>query len=232
LSHTGYSAQYWLTDGVRFYKRLKLWRIRRENESHNGRLKIFTFVKDPLAVALSNYFMQLFEFMPKEVKSKSLESVEKLSSYFIEVLQASLGETAVDPVTHYLGKLCAFPSIWFEQELKAVTGVDVLDSPFSIETGYGIYHGYDSDIILVRTDMLSKIGLKVISELTGSNPPALKEQNIRNNTPQGQLYRAFVDSIRLPLPLVLKFYRTFWLEHFYSQSEIDDFVDRWTRGVR
>lgn len=231
LSRTGFKPQHWLTDGANFSKRLGKWRAQREKDSPEKRLKIFTFVKDPLAVAVSDYFMQLFEFMPQLVAAKELDTVENLRHYFQIVLQAAVEDNAADPVTKFLGKLGAMPSSWFERELKTITGIDVLDTPFPLEMGYGVYHGHDSDVALIRTDKLSAVALDAIANLTGSRPTALVEQNVRVATPHGALYRSLLDNLSLPQTLARAFYRQPWLNHFYSEIEIEHMTEKWCRSA-
>lgn len=229
LSRTGFKPQHWLTDGANFSKRLDKWRAQRESGTPEERLKIFTFVKDPLAIALSDYFMQLFEFMPQVVAAKGLDTVDGLRHHFQTVLQTAIEHSAADPATNFLGKLAAMPSVWFERELKTTTGIDVLDTPFPIESGYGVYHGHDNDVVLIRTDKLSDVALDAIANLTGSRPSALVEKNVRAATPQGDLYRALVDTLSLPQTLVREYYRQPWLNHFYSEVETEDMIAKWSR---
>ncbi|MHB0975179.1 MAG: putative capsular polysaccharide synthesis family protein [Thiobacillus sp.] len=230
LSRTGFKPQHWLADGANFSKRLEKWRARRENGNAEKRLKIFTFVKDPLAIALSDYFMQLFEFMPQVVAARKLDTVEGLKHHFQIVLQTALEHNSADPATKFLGKLAAMPNVWFERELKATTGIDVLDTPFPIEIGYGVYHGHDSDVVLIRTDKLSDVALDAITTLTGNRPTALVEKNVRAATPQGELYRSLLDTLSLPPTLVREFYRQPWLNHFYSEVETEDMIAKWSRS--
>jgi hypothetical protein len=150
-----------------------------------------------------------------------------LKRYFHDVLHASVGGSATDPVTDYLGKLSSMPSFWFDRELKATMGIDVLDTPFPIETGYGVYHGYDSDVVLIRTDMLSKVALEAIAILTGIQPTTLIEQNVRTRSSEGELYRSLVKTMSIPRPLVRQFYRQPWLDHFYSEAEIENMIEKW-----
>lgn len=229
LLRAGFEPQHWLTDGANFRKRLDKWRSKREKEQATGRLKIFTFVKDPLAIALSDYFMQLFEFMPHVVATRGLENVDSLKHYFQIVLQAAIEDHAADSVTQYLGKLGAMPHFWFDRELKTTMGIDVLDTPFPIETGYGVYHGHDSDAVLVRTDKLSEVALEAIAILTGNKPNELIEKNVRATTPQGELYRSVINTLSLPNTLVRQFYSQPWLGHFYSEVEIEAMIGRWCR---
>lgn len=230
LSRTGFKPQHWLTDGVHFHKRLARWRAGNQALHAKKRLRIFTFVKDPLATALSDYFMQLYEFIPEAIPARQLDRLDNLKRYFQDVLQASVDGGASDPVTDFLARLTAMPNDWFERELKTTMGIDVLTTPFSMEKGYRIYHGHDSDAVLIRTDKLSGVALEAIEALTGDRPVELIEKNVRATTPEGELYRSLVNSLKLPEPLVRQFYRQPWLSHFYSDSEIKAMVSRWSHA--
>lgn len=230
LSRTGFKPQHWLTDGAYFHKRLKLWRADNQALQRGKRLRIFTFVKDPLATALSDYFMQLFELIPEAVAAKQLDQLDNLKRYFQDVLQAASDGGASDPLTDFLAKLSAMPSYWFDRELKTTMGIDVLTAPFSIEKGYSIYHGHDSDTVLIRTDKLSKVALEAIDVLTGDKPLGLIEKNVRATTPEGELYRSLVSTLSLPESLVRQFYRQPWLSHFYSDVEIKAMIAKWSHA--
>lgn len=228
LSRTGFNSQHWLTDGANFRKRLIKWRAQRGNFNPENRLRIFTFVKDPLAIAYSDYFMQLFEFMPAYAKSRGLDNEPSLRDHFQTVLQASLNGNAKDPVTDYLGKLAAMPNFWFEHELKMTTGIDVLVEPFSIKQGYGVYHGHDSDVVLIRTDRLSEVALDAIAALTEIKPAKLALRNVRATTAHGELYQGSLKTMCLPRPLVQEFYCQPWLNHFYSEIESENMIAKWS----
>ncbi len=229
LSRTGFKPQHWLTDGENFRKRLDKWRLKRDKAQETGRLKIFTFVKDPLAIALSDFFMQLFEFMPHVVATRGLDNVDSLKQYFQIVLQAAIENHSADPVTHYLGKLGTMPHFWFDRELKMTMGIDVLETAFPIEAGYGIYRGHDCDAVLIRTDKLSEVALDAIAILTGNKPTSLIEKNIRAKTPQREFYRSLVNTMSLPTTLVGQFYNQPWLNHFYNEAEIEAMMKKWSR---
>lgn len=230
LSRTGCARQHWIDDGRRFRHRLDLWRTRKAGGNEPGRLKIFTFVKDPLAIALSDFFMQLFEFMPGVVSARSLHSIERLMAYFHETLTVSTKGEGGDHVTRYLAQICAMPSLWFDQEFRPTTGVDVLATPFPVEQGFATYAGEDSDIVLLRTDALSRVGLNAITILTGLKPVSLIQQNVRDKAANGALYKELVARVRLPLALVERYYAIPWLTHFFTPTEIEAFKRRWVDG--
>jgi hypothetical protein len=231
LARTGIAPQHWLTDGARFQKRLRRWRAKRDPARDDRRLKIFTFVKDPLAVALSDYFMQLFEFMPHAVAARRLDQLEGLRRHFQEVLQAAVDGGSEDPLTDFLARLSNMPRYWFEREFMATTHIDVLASEFPIERGYGIYRGDDTDAVLIRTDRLSAVALDAIEYLTGNRPLSLIEKNVRAATAEGKLYRALVAGLGLPERLVHQFYNQPWLRHFYSAADIENMIARWSRAA-
>jgi hypothetical protein len=228
LTRTGFGPQHWLTDGARFQRRLARWRAGPQNARQDKRLKIFTFVKDPLAIALSDYFMQLFEFMPQAIAAKRLDKLDNLKHYFQEVIQAAVEGRGSDPLTDFLARLSNMPSDWFDREFKTTTGIDVLAGDFPVEKGYRIYHVGDCDAVLIRTDKLSEVALDAIELLIGDRPLALKEKNIRAATAEGDLYRSLLTTLRLPESLVRQFYRQPWLNHFYNEAEIETMIQRWS----
>lgn len=229
LSRTGFERQHWLSEGARFQKRLAQWRARQEDDGQRRRLRVFTLVRDPMAIALSDYFMQLFDFMPEAVAKKNLDRLERLQRYFQEVLEAGISGGSTDPVTNWLGKLGSMPRLWFDREFKKTMGIDVLETPFPKERGYAVYHGHDSDTVLIRSDFVSRVALDAITVLTDHRPAALMESNIRSQDAHGDLYRSLVETISLPASLVHDFYRQPWISHFYNGNEIEGMIKRWQR---
>jgi len=220
-------TQHWLTDGAAFSRRLNKWRRERANSRSNNRLKIFTFVKDPISIALSDYFMHLYEFMPQVLKAKRIQNIKDLKAYFEFVLHSAIANDSTDPVTAFLGRICLFPTLWFQQELKTTMAVDILNMPFDINKGYSLYHGEDCDIALIRTDKLSQVTLDAIYDLIKYRPGCIVEQNVRSKMANGELYSALVDSIRLPLNIVEEYFLRASIAHFYTKDEIELMLDKW-----
>lgn len=218
-----------IVEGISFRRRLERWRKKRVISHSSGRLKIFTFVKDPISIAVSDFFMQLFYFLPHVVHERGLDAAGPLADLFGEAAWSAAGRQAQDPVIAYLGKMCALPCVWFEQELNELTGVDVFQAPFDKDGGVGYYSGSDSDICLIRTDKLSHVGLTAINTMTGANLTELLIDNVRSQSAEGRLYQEFSKQVRLPEDLVRTLCAMARMEHFFSPDEIEAMVERWGR---
>ena len=56
----------------------------------------------------------------------------------------------------------------------------------------------------------------------------LVKDNVADEKDYNDLYRQFIDEIRFPLDYIEKMYKSRYVQHFYSQQEIERFRMRWT----
>jgi len=227
LSRAGLAQQHWVNDGRIFRKRLEKWRNTRGGDKSKGRLKVFSFVKDPLAVALSDYFMHVNELFPAIRSTNHLDNVADLVQHFRSLICSILDESHVDPVSDYLCLLLNMPAYWFERELRSTLDIDVLKAPFDTDKGYTIYRGTDADLALIRTDCLSRVGEEAIGALLGE-PATLQVANVAMKKRNGDEYEELVSTLRLPSSVLDEFYGQAWLGHCFLQPEIAAFKQKWS----
>ena len=121
---------------------------------------------------------------------------------------------------------------WFDDELRAVTGIDVYSSPFPHHEGAGAYEHGRFRALVLRAEDLDDAGPRAIAAFLGlASPLAIERRNEGTAGDPTSAYRRFVDRPRLPDDLVESVYATRLARHFYRDDERDLLRQHWT-GAR
>lgn len=117
---------------------------------------------------------------------------------------------------------------WFDEEIKAVLGVDVLRGGFNRTEGYGEYHGSRARVLVVKLERLSELLPTVISDFVRAPTPL---QEVRANAggqkSTGEVYAEVKNTLRLPEATCEDIYGHPWVRHFYTEAEVATFKRRW-----
>lgn len=228
LGHLGEPAQHWLSDGAIFEKRLQKWRATNSSQGLAAkRLKLITFVRDPISIAVSDFFMQLFEFMPDQVEKNGLDDLVRLQELFGRIM---CNNELLEPLEQFLKLIVDYPLIWFDDELKEVFDIDVFSKPFDRELGYGYFSTPDCDLLLMRSDLLDSVGASSLSQFLGTPIAQLQSKNLASVTSYGTLYSEFTNALSLPSEVVRKYFRKARADHFFSEKELVKLHEKWTQA--
>ena len=117
--------------------------------------KIMTMIRNPIDTNLSHAF-QLF-------------GLGLLDGYLRR--KCNEGFSFLEALTSFVEKNKSRLFDWYEQELFALTGINVLDYQFDIEKGYGIINSENNDILIMRTEKMDSL----CSEINGFLDTDIKE---------------------------------------------------------
>lgn len=111
--------------------------ITEELSNYQGRLKVFTLIREPIGRELSSVYQDSFNFTKTKEISKSLiiKIVNEKFASLIEILPEHE---------------------WFERELKTVLGINIYEFDFNVEQGYLIFKNKKLDFVLVRLENLNE----------------------------------------------------------------------------
>lgn len=186
--------------------------IRRDFDAPgDGHWNVISLVRDPVARNISAYFHNIDHHLPgwQERWKQGRLPVD-------EVLQSFLG---IEDDAYY----------WFETELIPVLGIDVYSSDFPSEVGYQIYYNLPkATLLIMRLEDLTRVVGPAMETLLGIKEFKTYSFNIGHEKGYSDLYKAF-RAIPLPEAYVKKAYNTKLARHFYTESELRQFEQKWTR---
>lgn len=173
-------------------------------------LKMIVSVREPVGRALSA-FMEYF-------------SEDFVCCY--DTRYGGIKENAYRFMEKYLKEDYEF-TWWFDEELKAVTGIDVYQYPFDRERGFARISEDGIEILLLKTDKISE-NQALISEFVGTEVNLIAS-NVGATKRYSYIYERLKKEIRIPAELVKESYSNERYRHFYTEDETKRFLKKWIR---
>ena len=177
----------------------------------NGRLKIISVVRDPVARNISSYFQSIdrrFLNLKKRFENKSLTIDEIISTFF-------------KYEKHEL------PLKWFDNEMNEIFGIDIYLNHFPKGKGYEIYKYENIDLMILKLEMLSNCAQPAFDEFLNLSGVEILYNNVSASKPYAHLYHQFINSIHLPDSYLDQMYNSKFMRFFYSDPEINVFRIKW-----
>jgi hypothetical protein len=200
---------------------LKLSKVLRKKIDRNGGIqgipwKVITLVRDPIALNISVLFQNPKQHQPHLIDEnnqfKTQEAMEKLQSNFKRFSDKSLMVT------------------WFDREIKTVFGIDIYAYPFNKEAGYIILRQDNVELLVMRLEDLNRCGDKALSKfLHLTSPFQLLSANISQEKEFSEEYQFIKENILIPRNICENVYSTRLVRHFYSETEIEQFIKKWSK---
>lgn len=172
-------------------------------------VKIITLVRDPIARALS-LFMQ--RFWRSCVTIECDENIGKVADDFVhEQLESN------------------FEFIWFDKEIKALTGINIYEYPFDKEKGYGIIEKDNVKILIIKMENLDD-NISKIEEFVGISSIELLKENVGENKYYKYIYEGIKKNFVISKSMLESQYiHNQYLNHFYTDEEKDGFFRKWEK---
>lgn len=169
------------------------------------KIVIITGVRDPYSRNISAYFEQV-HYLGGIDNSSTLKDIE-----------------------NHFNEVCIFdaPLTWFDKELKRVTGIDVFSYPFDREKGFCIISEGKYRILVYRIDKLSSLG-EEIGQFIGDKRFEILSTN---SSEQGQYFDKMCKlkkSYKFDVDKVRMYNESKYIKHFFTASENQKFIERWS----
>jgi hypothetical protein len=178
----------------------------------NGRKwAIISLVREPIARNISAFFQNI-ELPFPDFNFQNYDSAVKIQ----ELVERFLQKYPHD-----------IPLRWFDRQMKPVFGIDVYESDFPKTKGYKIYRGQLTDLLVVRLESLTECAEEAFGTFLNMDQFVLLNANTSNKKNYYNVYRKFVDSIKLPSEYIEKMYSSKYVQHFYTEEEICHFLSKW-----
>jgi hypothetical protein len=220
--------RYFGTEKYGLLKRPWLYQYLRKvlKEQFDGRKwKIISLTRDPIARNLSTFFENL-----------ELKTVNENCSWLVESEYYKIRSLKVN--INNLEKLVArffdrfyheSPLDFFDRELKTVFGIDAYSSAFPKSKGYKIYKGKKADALIIKLENLNQCSNLAFKEFLNIDRVNLIGSNIGSEKDYATLYSRFKNDIQLPESYINKMYQSKYVQHFYSDLEIEELRSKWLR---
>lgn len=183
-------------------------------------LKTISMVRDPVARNISAFF-QTFEV---DFAQKYRESGEDAAFENIDVDE--LVDTFLFNSQQFRHE---YPLVWFDEELRVSLGIDVYKVPFDHARGTQTYQNPQCDLLVMKMEDFSRALIPSVEAFLNVEVGEVQPSNTAASKPYSKVYRDFVESIRLPEEYLDKVYSSRFVRHFYSDDEIEAFLERWSK---
>lgn len=166
-------------------------------------VRVVSLVRDPIARRVSEAFeLSHLQGVPARKPSKALRALrDQLAS-----------EDALK-----------YPYAWFDREFLPMFDVDVLGHSFNREEGFGRITRENVDILIMTLEKLNELVPTVLSEFIGKSLE-VKRNRVRTD----QVYTQVKNNLTLSEETVRHLYDHPWMRHFYTDQDIEQFVERWS----
>ncbi len=171
----------------------------------SAQVKVITLVRDPVASKISAAF-QLRRYNPD-----------------LSVNDASAARRWLHENIDF-DESPPYESAWFDREIKAVFDIDVYEHPFDPEKGYTRIRTSRADVLVLRLEDLDDLIPSVVSDFVDA--PLTVE---RTNTRSDETYQTIKRTFALPTSTLYRVYSQRMVQHFYSDREIESFIDSWSK---
>lgn len=200
---------------------------------------IVTGVRDPVARSVSWLFFMsdLWGHRQDRLSLRDGGQVEDLQKLFLEVWeQVFQAEEPADTFSRLLRFYFKAYSFWFQRELARMLGIDALGASFPAGPARRIITQGRTQTLIYRVEDMAPgspghtLLRADIEAIAGAHVPSFPVYNTGLSRRSGDLYRAFVQSLRVPAHMLDRIYGDPVVRYFYSDQEVDGFRGRWLRG--
>jgi hypothetical protein len=117
---------------------------------------------------------------------------------------------------------------WFDNEIKATTGIDVFSAEFDAARGYQVYRHGKVRYALIRLDRMNHLPLMLedVFDIPADLLP-VESLNRAEDKPQAAVYKRIMDSLTFPEEFVSKAYSTKYAQAFWTPDELANYASRW-----
>jgi hypothetical protein len=170
--------------------------------------KIISLVREPIARNISFYFQALDGLW----QTKNAHERVGLERLLAEYHDRFPHERALN---------------WFDDEYKAVLGIDVYAHPFPREAGFLRIDSKPYEVLLMRHDLDDRVKEKCLAELVGVPAVSLAPKNVGAQKRYSATYREFLRRVRLPEDYVDRMLDSKYARHFFNAEELARVRAKW-----
>lgn len=174
--------------------------------------QILTMIRDPIASSVSSFFYRLAKNDDNKLRSciESNDPAPLLLEYNADF------ETIA---RMYLN--------WFDSEIGTTLGLNIYDLPFNKSQGFQVYQKGRWDLLVSKLERDDRVLENAIRTFLSIPNFRLTRRNVSHEKPYAELYKSFRQRLALAPDLIQRIYSHHSVRHFYTEDEIDLFVQQW-----
>ncbi len=166
------------------------------------KLKIITLVREPIGRNLSDFFQDL------PVYFSDYKNINNYSNAII--LKHFMAEYQHD-----------IPLLWFDDEFKETTGINVFQHKFNTRGKYQIIKKKNIEVLVIRADLEDVKKEKVIGEFLTIPDFRIERKNTAKAKYYAQKYSDFIAHVKLEKDYIDRLMTSAFCLHFFSEEEIN-----------
>ncbi len=172
-------------------------------------IKIITLVRDPISRDISGIFQ----------------------NWEAKINNTDYTEVDAEELCRYLDtKDQSYTLSWFDSEFKDYLNFDIYSHTFDKQKGYSIYSHGNVDILCLKLERLDEIYEEAIESFLGKNSIVMKKYNLSVQKKTASLYKELTAKYKADNKKLRAVYDSKFVRHFYTEKEIDAYMDRWSHG--
>lgn len=176
-------------------------------------LRIVTSVREPIAASVSMFFQLLPWYLGAAYRPERVATDDLIRLFFERYA-------------------CERPLIWFDEEMRHATGVDVYRHPFPASDGTLRFRDGAIDVLVLKTETDDAVKERALGEFLGLDGIRLARSNVASDKAYARQYREFQERIRFPDAFVRAMYASKYARHFYEPAELERHAARWHASYR
>ncbi len=198
--------------GLKLGRSLRNSRRFSEDRSLLAGAQIITMIREPIASAVSAFFYRL---------AKSDDDV------FRTCVESNDPEPLLRKHNFDFDEIERLYLKWLDSEVGATLGLDVYHRPFDRAQGSQVYRQEKFDLLVAKLECDDRLLEDTIRGFLSLDAFRLTRRNTALEKPYHELYESFRRRLALAPELVHRIYAHRSVRHFYTDDEIDRFIQRW-----
>jgi flagellar biosynthesis GTPase FlhF len=178
------------------------------------RWKVIVGVREPIHRWVSDIFQNINERYSRFVEADGEIRYDELIAFIKHSLETEPMQT------------------WFDEELKAVFGVNLSEIGFDKERGYCVHRYNGQSFLFYRLESLKSASREMFDAFFPHKNIELINGNESSNKSYFEQYRTLLEQLKFDEDYLREFYNNISVARFfYSDTDIDQFIKKWSKKV-
>lgn len=187
--------------------------------------KIVTLTREPVGRNISAFFENLI------VEPEEKQGEYRLSSnyYKFDPVVVSVAEPTRLAEIFFSHARHDSPIRFFDREIRAIFGIDVLKSGFNKQQGFQIYKTGSAELLVLKLERLAECAKEAFRQFLNIDDFQIINRNVASRKIYAPLYDAFKKHVVIPESYIDKLYGSAYAQTFYDDEEIAAARSKWSK---
>jgi hypothetical protein len=178
--------------------------------------QLVSVIREPVARNVSAFFLDIDRFF------NDFSTQYKRGNISLDQMQ----EVFLDEFPHEM------PLDWFEREVEEPFGINIFKTRYDESKGYSMAKKKNISLLVIKLDKLNDCYKSALHEFFGKKPKELVNTHVTNTSSLATIYKEFIANAHFPESYLDRMYDCKYARHFYSETEINNFREKWSRKSR